>query len=91
MESPLTIAVQPAGTTAAGFLSAVKEATNTSPAVAPEGLGNATAVLAVAALAVVELTAVTVPDDGGGVGGWEPMLIVEATLGTPLASMAKSR
>jgi hypothetical protein len=90
MESPLTIAVQPAGTAAVGFLSAVKEATRTSPAVVPDGLVKVTAVVAVVALAVVELTAVTVPEGGGGAGGVEPMLMVEAMLGTPSASTAKS-
>ena len=52
MFSPLVIAVQPAGTVAVGFLSAVKEATSTSPAARPVGAGRETVVVAVSVDAV---------------------------------------
>lgn len=50
-----TIAVHPAGTAAVGFLSAVKDAISTSPAVLPVGAGMETVVVAVSVAAVLEL------------------------------------
>ena len=70
MLSPLTMAVQPAGTATVGFRSVVKEATRTSPAVRPVGAGSETVLVAVVAFAVLELRAEIpglVPPDGSTV------------------------
>jgi hypothetical protein len=62
-----TIGVQPAGVAAVGFLSAVNEATSTSPAAVPEGLVSVTVVVAVVLFVVVDAPRVIPDVDGGGV------------------------
>jgi hypothetical protein len=67
------IAVQPAGTATVGFLSAVKEATSTSPAVRPSGAGNETVVVVVSVDAVLKLR-MAIPETGGA--GLTVMVVV---------------
>lgn len=67
MDRLLTMAVQPDGVVAVGFLSAVNDATRTSPAAVPEGLASVTVVVAVVLLEVVEAPTVIPDVDGGGV------------------------
>lgn len=81
MDRALTIGVQPAGTDdIVGFISAVMEATRTSPAAVPEGLATTTGFRAVAEYALDVPTAVTAPAGGAAVTVIVAVLESEPTL-----------
>ena len=81
--SVFTIGVQPEGVVAVGFLSAVNEATRTSPAAVPEGLVSVTVVVAVGLFVVVDAPRVIPVVDGGGVVPPLTVIVVLAEVEPP--------